>query len=51
MIIVFITGSYAVLAPSSWLAITTCFIGVAFIFLATAYAFIVDALTFIKYWK
>jgi hypothetical protein len=32
MVIAFITGSYAVLAPSLWLAITTCFIGVAFFF-------------------
>jgi len=35
MVIAFITGSYAVLAPSLWLAITTCFIGVAFFFFAS----------------
>ncbi|XP_011047463.1 PREDICTED: ankyrin repeat-containing protein At5g02620-like isoform X3 [Populus euphratica] len=34
MVIAFITGSYALLAPSLWLAITICFIGVAFIFFA-----------------
>jgi len=34
MVIAFITGSYAVLAPSLWLAITICFIGVSFIFFA-----------------
>jgi hypothetical protein len=35
MVIAFITGSYAVLSTSSWLAITTCFIGVAFFFFAS----------------
>ncbi|KAL3565767.1 hypothetical protein D5086_033813 [Populus alba] len=35
MLIAFIAGSYAVLAPSLWLAITTCFIGVSFIFFAS----------------
>ena len=48
MIIAFITGSYAVLAPSLWLAITTCFIGVAFFFFACQ-AFIVQFRTLIKY--
>lgn len=48
MVIAFITGSYAVLAPSLWLAITTCFIGVAYIFFAST-AFIVDARSILKY--
>jgi hypothetical protein len=48
MVIAFITGSYAVLAPSLWLAITTCFIGVAFFFFAYK-AIIVQFRTFIKY--
>ncbi|KAJ6952780.1 protein ACCELERATED CELL DEATH 6-like [Populus alba x Populus x berolinensis] len=48
MVIAFITGSYAVLAPSLWLAITTCFIGVAFFFFACQ-AFIVQFRTLIKY--
>jgi len=50
MLIAFITGSYAVLAPSLWLAITTCFIGVAYIFFAST-AYIVDVRTLLKYWK
>ncbi|XP_034889365.1 protein ACCELERATED CELL DEATH 6 isoform X3 [Populus alba] len=50
MLIAFITGSYAVLAPSLWLAITTCFIGVAYVFFAST-AYLVDVRTFIKYWK
>ncbi|RQP03718.1 hypothetical protein POPTR_019G107000v4 [Populus trichocarpa] len=50
MVIAFITGSYAVLAPSSWLAITTCFIGAAFIFFAST-AFIVDGRTLFKILK
>jgi len=48
MVIAFITGSYAVLAPSLWLAITTCFIGVAFIFFAYK-AFKVQFRTILKY--
>jgi hypothetical protein len=48
MVIAFITGSYAVLAPSLWLAITTCFIGVAYIFFAST-AFIVDVRSILKY--
>ncbi|KAJ6880574.1 hypothetical protein NC652_033797 [Populus alba x Populus x berolinensis] len=45
MVIGFITGSYAVLAPSLWLAIT---IGVAFIFFASK-AFIVPVRIILKY--
>ncbi|KAK2647178.1 hypothetical protein Ddye_022373 [Dipteronia dyeriana] len=30
MVIAFVTGTYAVLAPSFWLAIVTCFIGLSF---------------------
>jgi len=48
MVIAFITGSYAVLAPSLWLAITICFIGVAFIFFPYK-AFIVQLRAVIKY--
>jgi hypothetical protein len=33
MIIAFITGTYAVLEPSLWLAISTCVIGLSFFFL------------------
>ena len=48
MVIAFITGSYAVLAPSLWLAITTCFIGVAFIFFAFE-AKVVNLRSLLKY--
>jgi hypothetical protein len=48
MVIAFITGSYAVLAPSLWLAITICFIGAAFIFFASS-AVTVDVRTVLKY--
>jgi len=47
MVIAFITGSYAVLAPSLWLAITICFIGVAFIFFPYK-AFIVEFRTVLE---
>ena len=47
MLIAFITGSYAVLAPSFWLAITICFLGVSFIFFAYK-AFIVEFCAFLK---
>ncbi|TXG72200.1 hypothetical protein EZV62_000779 [Acer yangbiense] len=33
MVIAFVTGTYAVLAPSLWLAIVTCFIGMSFFIL------------------
>jgi len=48
MVIAFITGSYAVLAPSLWLAITTCFIGAAFFFFAYK-AYTVIARIILKY--
>jgi len=47
LVIAFITGSYAVLAPSFWLAITICFLGVSFIFFAYK-AFIVEFCAFLK---
>ncbi|TXG72184.1 hypothetical protein EZV62_000763 [Acer yangbiense] len=37
MVIAFVTGTYAVLAPSLWLAIVTCFIGLSyFVFVLSA---------------
>jgi len=48
MVIAFITGSYGVLAPSLWLAITICFIGAAFIFFASS-AVTVNVRSILKY--